>query len=1220
MKTNRHSSRSRTLTIAVFTAWFVCFQLILAHASILSWSGGGASGNWNDSGNWGFVGTPANGDTLLFVTGQPRPVNTNNISNLTLNQIRFIGAGGGYSIFGNSFTITNSIQATNTSGANTINNDMVLATVDVTVNVSSSLSLNGMLSGSVGLTMAGAGTLTFSGNPANTYVGTTRVTGGVLVLNRNGFDNAVVGPVIIGTGSGSATLQLAQSSEVGNSVPVTVNAGGTFDLNNRSDGIGSLDMAGGTVNSGIATLSVTNGSTFSVSAGSSSVISGNFNIGNTTCTWTQAPFAFISISANVSGAATIIDNGMGEVFLGGSNSFTGTLTVNGGFIAVGNAWSLGTTNAGTIINEPGTIGVYGGNGSVNVSGEPLTLNSSIGYTSTYGGMYGYGGNSNSWSGPITLGKDVTIGADSSCTLNLAGAIGGGSFGVTKTFAGTVYYSGTNANLYTGTTVVSGGTLVLNKGAFNGAVAGDLVVSGTLRLNSSEQIADGADVLVNGGGLFDFGSQFEGFNTLHGSGNVSLGTSGYLNVGAAGGSSTFNGVISGTGFPGGYTVGKMGGGTFILGGDNTYLNGTAVFGGKLVINGSQPQSPIIDVEPGTTLAGSGVVGNIFANGTISPGNSPGILTSSNLVLNGTAVVAIELNGSIPGLGYDQLNVRGTNNLGGATLSLTTGGGFAPIEGLPLTILNNDGIDGIVGTFAGLPEGSLITLGAFKFRISYAGGSGNDVTLTLTNPPVRAVAGSVSAGNGNSVIDPAECNNVFLAISNTTAAPLTGISATLSTLTPGVVIPQFTVPYPDVPAGGKATNSLPFQLTTQPWFVAGTNINLMLSVSSSAGSFSTFFTLPTGSSGTSVRSNNTTPLAIPDLSTNFSYISMSGFTSAVAQVTVSFYISHTFDADLDVYLIAPDGTPVELTTDNGGSSDNYGISCTDGARTVFDDSAPTSITQGNAPFVGTFRPEQPLSTLHGVNPNGVWTLEVIDDTSGDVGTLNCWSLSISPVTSTDGGGACELCPNVTVASAIGLGNPTEIDRLTRNGFPTACGAPTICPGGVGTDSPYYDTYTFRNGPSNACVSVVLTSSVADVFSAAYLGSYDPSDLCSNYLADAGDSTLEVGGGTVSYSFNVASNAVFTVEVNNIYGSTGAYQLSVTGGDCRPVLNIKPASTNVVVNWTTAASGYQLERTNSLPSGTNWGLVTDIPTVISGRYQITNGVPGTSSEFYRLRKSLP
>src|SRR6185369_13451834 len=104
-------------------------------------------------------------------------------------------------------------------------------------------------------------------------------------------------------------------------------------------------------------------------------------------------------------------------------------------------------------------------------------------------------------------------------------------------------------------------------------------------------------------------------------------------------------------------------------------------------------------------------------------------------------------------------------------------------------------------------------------------------------------------------------------------------------------------------------------------------------------------------------------IPDSSTINRLFAVSGITTPVARVEVSFQISHTSDGDLDIFLIAPDGTRVELTTDNGGTLDDYGADCAAANRTTFSDLGLTSITAGTPPFVGTFRPEQPLAAFAG-----------------------------------------------------------------------------------------------------------------------------------------------------------------------------------------------------------------------------------------------------------------
>src|SRR6478672_4476342 len=99
------SFRTSKLHVLGTAILFGCAAFGLAPSAVadtLIWSGGGATAKWSDSGNWSGV-VPADGDILVFQGGQPKPVNTNDLSNLTLSRIRFIGASGGYNIFGNSF-------------------------------------------------------------------------------------------------------------------------------------------------------------------------------------------------------------------------------------------------------------------------------------------------------------------------------------------------------------------------------------------------------------------------------------------------------------------------------------------------------------------------------------------------------------------------------------------------------------------------------------------------------------------------------------------------------------------------------------------------------------------------------------------------------------------------------------------------------------------------------------------------------------------------------------------------------------------------------------------------------------------------------------------------------------------------------------------------------------------------------------------------------------
>jgi subtilisin-like proprotein convertase family protein len=125
-------------------------------------------------------------------------------------------------------------------------------------------------------------------------------------------------------------------------------------------------------------------------------------------------------------------------------------------------------------------------------------------------------------------------------------------------------------------------------------------------------------------------------------------------------------------------------------------------------------------------------------------------------------------------------------------------------------------------------------------------------------------------------------------------------------------------------------------------------------------------------------------IADKSTFLSTLNISDDFS-ISDVDVQLDIDHTRVSDLDIFLVNPSDTQVELLSDVGGNGDDF-------ASTIMDDEAATSITSGSAPFSGSFQPEQPLDVFDGENALGVWTLEVRDDKKKQTGTLQGWSLMV------------------------------------------------------------------------------------------------------------------------------------------------------------------------------------------------------------------------------------
>jgi len=205
---------------------------------------------------------------------------------------------------------------------------------------------------------------------------------------------------------------------------------------------------------------------------------------------------------------------------------------------------------------------------------------------------------------------------------------------------------------------------------------------------------------------------------------------------------------------------LNGQTLTLAGSTTYIHGTlsgtgsvTTSGGELQIAGGGSFSGTIQTQlthfsgslPNATItAGSlnatGTMGDLTSLGSLSIANeSVGVLHTKSVQLKGP------LNVDLYPPAADQLQAAGTVTLEG-TLHLQIQSG-APALGQSYVIIDNDGTDSVIGTFAGLPEGAILPLQGFSFQISYAGGDGNDVVLTVVAPNKQwngAVSGVWSDG--------------------------------------------------------------------------------------------------------------------------------------------------------------------------------------------------------------------------------------------------------------------------------------------------------------------------------------------------------------------------------------------------------------------------------------------------------------------------------------------
>jgi subtilisin-like proprotein convertase family protein len=132
------------------------------------------------------------------------------------------------------------------------------------------------------------------------------------------------------------------------------------------------------------------------------------------------------------------------------------------------------------------------------------------------------------------------------------------------------------------------------------------------------------------------------------------------------------------------------------------------------------------------------------------------------------------------------------------------------------------------------------------------------------------------------------------------------------------------------------------------------------------------------------------SILDLQTIDVPVSVSGLPTTIDTAnfgleTVCINLTHTWDADLSLWIVAPDGTAAMLISNIGGDGDNF-------TNTCLNQGAASTLASGTAPFTGTFKPTGQMGLVNnGQNPNGTWYLRINDGYNGDQGILSSFSIT-------------------------------------------------------------------------------------------------------------------------------------------------------------------------------------------------------------------------------------
>jgi autotransporter-associated beta strand protein len=390
----------------------------------------------------------------------------------------------------------------------------------------------------------------------------------------------------------------------------------------------------------------------------------------------------------------------------------------------GSAQALGVAaaDAGTGVLAEGRVVVFD-----NIANEPLLIEKG---SATVPALECGGAGVVSWGGPIDITGSTGVFTTSTCGLRLGPISGTGEFWV----SGTVVEFN-SSNTYIGNTRVQ---------------------SGMLRINSANRIPDTSAIRLVGAGILSL----NGFNDIVASvsgdsgSQVFLGNGTLIVVTPANTEATFAGVITGSG-----GVAHTGPGRWILTGANQHTGGTSMNNGTLQLDGS--------LAGGVAVGGSGVLtgtgrttGGISGiDGEFRPGrDGEGTFTTGSLALSGAGhVVTFSIR---PG-GGTRIDAHGTVNLFGTADLLVRKTAGVQID-TPLMLINNDNADAIGNTFDGLPEGAIFRAGDQEFRITYAGGDGNDVVITPTE-----LAYYLSEGSTGTFFD----TDILIANPHNTTVPVT-----------------------------------------------------------------------------------------------------------------------------------------------------------------------------------------------------------------------------------------------------------------------------------------------------------------------------------------------------------------------------------------------------------------------------------------------------------------
>jgi hypothetical protein len=608
---------------------------------------------------------------------------------------------------------------------------------------------------------------------------------------------------------------------------------------------------------------------------------------------------------------------------------------------------------------------------------------------------------------------------------------------------------------------------------------------------------------------------------------------------------------------------------------TSCSGTASAEQSFTVSGSNLTSNITVTAP-TGFEVSTTSGSSF-NSFVTLTPSSGAVASTTIYIRMTASASGTPSGNITlassGVTTVNVPISGTVNLIPPTPSITPGGPTTFCTGGSVTLTSSSATGNLWSTSETTQSITVSTAGTYTVTVTSGGctsaaSAGTTVTVNPTPPTPTITAGGPTtfcAGGSVTLTSSSATGNVWSTTETTQSITVSTAGTYTVTVTSGGCT--------SAASAGTTVTVEPLPTTAN----AGSDINACVN----PGTANMAANAP--SVGTGAWSQIGGPVTT-SFGVNNPITIVVGLNTAGTYTYVWTISNGTCTPSRDTVTITVNTNPASFTLTGGGTF------CP-GSTTLSGPVDPNYTYLWQRSLTGIANPNSygnfgGTSSTQAVTSSGNYRLVVTNQ-------LGCSTSDSTPVSMAD----------YVYNGSLGAGDAQQTGRLNRLAALSTCAAPTACPFTfTTTGARYYDSYNITNPQSvPVCATIGLRSNCGtSLFNVAYLGSFNPTSLCTNYLGDPGSSFP----GTGYMEVTIPANATIVVVVHEVNPGTGcsSYQLTVDVPRDLSVITATPPS--VAFNATSTLAAPPANSYSWSPGGATTQSITTAPITAATKYYATLG----------------